>query len=342
MKRWTFVLIVSLLLFSLACAVFQRGNQPTAEPGTASPGTATEVKTPEPTTEDTTIPEISADALQQLDSYRARMTMRTEFEDETQEVSILQEYIREPFASRMVMESTDAENGAGKMEIIQVGKTQWLNFGGSWMQTEASGEDDFQDMLLDYRDIVQGNADNDYQYIGRETVNGIRTKHYRLKLNDLQLQMLGTEMHEATSDVWIADESNLPAFTVKVVIVFKGELEQGRVGTGTLTQEVFDVNQNFTIEPPEEALSGGLPEDVPLYPGATGVSTMMGFVTFETTDDMETVQAFYDKALKDNGWTSDGSEFMPTWTKGNRSLNLFISEKDEGGSSVTIMISAEE
>ena len=345
MKRWMMVLIVGLLVFSLACSVLDRGSKPTTEPGaTTGPGATAESQTPETATDDSTPPEVASDALQRLSSYRSKTTIRSEFDDgELQEVTLIQEYIREPFATRMVMESVgDEENSFGEIEMIQVGGTQWINFGGSWMQTEATEDGDFEDTMISYGDISGGLTKDDYEYLGRETINGIKTKHYRLRLNPLQMGMFGTNAEEASSEVWIADESGLPAFTVRMVITFKGDVEEGRPGTSTIMQDVYDVNKNFTIEPPEAALSGGLPADVPLYPGATGLSSMMGFVTFNAPDDVETVKGFYNDALADNGWETDGDEFMPTWTKGERSLQIFISEADGGGSSVTIMIQAEE
>lgn len=147
MKRWMVILIVGLLVFSLACSVLDRGSKPTAEPGaTTGPGATAESKTPETAADDSMPPEVASDALQKLSSYRSKTTIRSEFDDgELQEVSLLQEYIREPFATRMVMESVgDEENSFGQIEMIQVGGTQWINFGGSWMQTEATEEGDFE------------------------------------------------------------------------------------------------------------------------------------------------------------------------------------------------------
>lgn len=127
-----------------------------------------------------------------------------------------------------------------------------------------------------------------------------------------------------------------------MVITYKGELETGKPGTGTITQEVFDVNVAFTIEPPAEALAGGLPEDVPMYPGSTEVTAIGGMVSFQAPDDAATVTAFYDGALADNGWEKDAEAYIPSWSKEGRQLTLYVSDEDEGGSSVVIMIEVQE
>ncbi len=350
MRRWMLALVAGLLLFSLACAGLGGGSKETETPAATketggATAEATEEPTQEPAVDDETLPEVSDDALKGLNSYRTKMTVRTEYDDGTvQEISLIQEYIREPYATRMVMESVGGEDDTGQIEMIQVGTTQWINFGGQWMQSETTddGSGFGEDTMINYSDITTGLGKDDYKYLGRETVNGIRTKHYRLTLAASEALALGSSIDEATSEVWIADESGLPAFTVRMVVTYKGDIETDKPGTGTIMQDVYDVNKNFTIEPPEEALAGGLPEDVPMYPGATELTVMSGMVSFKSADDAATVTAFYDEALAENGWEKDAEAFMPTWNKEGRQLQLYVSDEDAGGSSVVIMIDTPE
>lgn len=353
MKRWMMALIAALLLFSLACAGLGGGSDETETPvatqETGGEQQPTQKPTEEPTeesTDDETLPEVDAEALKGLDSYRTKMTMRSEYDDGTvTEVSILQEYIRDPYASRMVMESVGGEeDAAGTMEMIQVGTTQWINFGGEWMQSEATddGSGFGEDTMINYDDITSDMGDDDYEYLGRETVNGIKTKHYRLNLTALEAAALGGGITEGSSEVWIADESDLPTFTVRMIVTYKGDIETDKPGMATISQDVYDVNQDFTIEPPAEALAGGLPEDVPMYPGGTELTTMSGMVSFHAPDDAATVTTFYDEALVENGWEKDAEAFMPTFKKEGRELQLYISDDEAGGSSVVIMLATEE
>jgi len=361
MKRWMMVLMAVVLLLAPACggggketetpvATATESETPvlTKEAPTTESGGGTQQQTPEPTQEndDNAVPTVSPDALKNLDSYRTKTIMRSEFEDgTTEEVSLLQECIREPFATRTVMATIgETEDATGQMEMIQVGTTQWINFGGQWMQTETTDDiSTFEDNLITFEDITSGVTGDEYKYLGRETVNDLSTKHYRLDLSSVQAAaMFGTNVTEASSEVWIANESKLPPFMVRMIVTYKGDIETDRPGTATITQDVYDVNKSFTIEPPEEALAGGLPEDVPMYPGGTELTTMSGMVSFKTVDDAATVTAFYEKALSDNGWGKDPEGFVPTWTKEGRTLELYVSDEETGGASVVIMIQAEE
>ncbi len=356
MKRWTLLIVVALLVLSLACS-FGKSEPTSSTPATseatmespASGGNGSSQATTEPAdgnggeTDDET-PFTEAD-LEGLDSYRSMMTYRTETEDGTvkDEGSIYIEETREPQAYHMVI--TDKGEDGGTMEIIIVGQDQWINLDGEWMYSQASPDemDDFgMGMIFTPDEIFSGAANGDYDYVGKEKINGIRTKHYRFDLDPAQAADFGdvTDMTEGQADVWVADEPNLPHFPVKLVIVTKGEIEDGVQGTATIEMEITDVNAPITIEPPADA-AAGLPGDLPEYPNATDVAILGDMYSFQTGDDVATVQSFYEEALNNAGWTkSETTEMegmvMQTWTKDNESIMLMISAADEGGSSVII------
>ncbi len=352
MKRQMLWVIVLLLVFSLACASFGGKGTEVPDPAeTQQPGDAEQPEPVQTEEADESPPALDANALAGLDSYRSRVTIKITLDDGTEEsISIEQEAIREPYAQRMVMTS-DTADSPGSVEIIQVGQTQWMRFGEEWIQTEANPEEGsiFEESSLISPDDFSGlGEDNDYKYLGKEKVNGVQTRHYSLKANPLTLAaMLGsTNLDEASVEVWVANENNLPEFPVRYVITAKGEVEEGKTGAMLMEQDVYDINASFTIEPPADAATGGLPEDVPAYPGATGLSAFGGTTMFETTDDVATVTEFYRGALADNGWaqgeTTDMEGLtMDTWSKEGRTLSLMISSTDAGGASVMITIEGE-
>ena len=359
MKRWILLLVGALLVFSLACSGLGGGDE-TAEPGTPGEATeetpvsqATEAATEEAAEEGTAEanagdesapPVMDENALEGLDSYRSTFHVRMEADDGTvEEIIIEQEAIRDSRAQRMVMRN-EGEEGAFSIEMIQIGDTQWMNFGeGNWMQT-AVGEDEagFEEgMIYSVDDFTSSAEDQDYEYLGKEKVNGVQTRHYRLNMTALAMSALtsGSDVDEVNAEIWVADESDLPEFPIRFVMEFHGEIiEEGKQGTMTLTQEVYDINVKFTIEPPEEASETGLPDDVPMYPDATEVTAFAGFVNFHVADDVDTVTAFYDDELQSAGWTKGDSDFFPTWAKDDRSLQLMITAGDEGGSDVMITL----
>ncbi|MGD1995427.1 MAG: hypothetical protein PVH62_01495 [Anaerolineae bacterium] len=344
MNNKTLIALTILLLASLACSVGGLAGggaeettpaptdleaEPTQPPSTEGEGGATEEAPP---------PEIAPDALSGLNSYRARSVWSWTPESGTpQSVEIQQEGTREPAALRFTMTS-EGET----IEWVQIGDTSWICSGGTCIQSQQS-EDEFisqfgEGFLLEPSDLV---PDSDYRYVGGETINGVRTRHYVLSFSPAVLMaMTQGEITEVDSEAWIADEAGLPAFTVRFTLSWRGT-QEGAAGTGEYSYEVYDVNSPLTIEPPEGA-GAGMPEDVPSYPGATDLTIMGENIVFSAPDDIAAVAGFYRTELAALGWTNQSDEELAgminqTWSKAGRSLTLMISP-DDGGSSVLITL----
>ena len=78
----------------------------------------------------------------------------------------------------------------------------------------------------------------------------------------------------------------------------------------------------------------GLPEDVPLYPGATGLTAAAGnkLIKFQTTDKPETVAKFYRERLTGTGWTGQPEQVVDTrliqqWTKAGRLIVMILTSE---------------
>lgn len=304
--------------------------------------------------------ELDPAALEGLDSYRTIMIMRFEAEDGTiEETRMEMSATREPAAHRIVMAGGLSADG-DSMEIIQIGNQQWMQMGGEWMQTQISDEDvsSFEENLPFSPDDVQADMLEEAEYLGKETINGIRTRHYLLDKQLLEM-MEATggmapgevgEVESAKMELWIADQGDLPAFAVRMESEVEGlEMGDEKVAKYFMSWDVTDINADITIEPPAEATNGGLPEDVPAYPNATNQTTMMGMTSFEVGDDFETVVDFYAAELVSAGWSkAEGGMsmeglVMDPWTKDERTLQLTISSDDDTGEvSVLIMIEGEE
>lgn len=380
MKRWMWLMVVALLVVSLACSAFglggdsdsaeepptemESGDKPkdtqdddgdaVAQPGGEEEETAGE-EDGDAGDDDADLA-IEVESLDGLDSYRARMVSRFEYDDgDVEQMTIEQDAIREPYASRMLMTSvgmSEDEGGDTSFEMIQVGSEQYIRFGEEWMQSTVEDEMSTfeEDAMVSAEDIESIADSSNYEYLGKETISGVRCRHYRFEADPDDLGFIydleGEEgdmwnWEKVEGEVWIADESDLPDISVRFTWTATGELDDGRTGKLIFEHEVYDINASFTIEPPAEALSGGLPEDVPMYPDATGITSMAGFVTFTAPDDVDTVTAFYDEQLAAFGWTKGGDEFFPEWEKDGRTLQLMISE-DDAGASVTIMLNEGE
>jgi hypothetical protein len=363
MKRAIWLPLVVLVLVSLACSAFgaaekaveigQEAATKASEAATAvgeeiintpeeetSEETAEEAETGGPD-EEASAPELDPEALARLDSYRAEMRMEwVPSEGEPEVTGLQQEHTRNPQAQRFVLKGDEKDD----FEFVQIGDQAWYCAGGTCSQAQADPEDLLAgfggEMLFDPADVVQGTTS---KFVGRETVNGIQSRHYTLDLGALETALLARgEVSDVQSDVWVADEPGLSGFTVRFEMTWN-ETRDERAGKGRVFYEVYDVNEPITIEPPAGSETSGLPEDVPMYPNAEGGFSMEGLTTFTSPDDVATVADFYAEELAARGWSMASEEDMggsavnQVWQKDGRRLALLVSSED-GESNVTIMI----
>ena len=362
MKRIRIV-VLSLLLLSLTLACATLTGKSTPEPSAPTPPPATK-DTPVPKQDDdnaataptpTTAPDddtggdeksldIDADALSKLDSYRMRMVWHfTDNDGTTQTFTIEQKATRDPEAQHMVMSSEDGES----IEYIQIGDTQWVRFGDDWMQSTGGQDGDmgeFDDFLGGPSDMLSDINDSDYEDLGKETVNGIKTRHLRIDakywgaMGDLDPD----NIKKGVADVWIADERNLPEFIVRMEMEVEGKVEDEE-GKLELTWEVSDVNKPLTIEPPAEAADMGLPDDLPLCPNSSDLTTMGTMSMFSCEGKVADVNDFYTEQLTDLGWEKTQSAevdnmFTSSWEKDGETIQLTVMEnEDTGGASVMLV-----
>lgn len=339
-KRLVWVSIALLVLATMACSL--GGKTATPPPGgqpTAPPTSPTE----EPATEEAPPLEIAPNALENLNSYRSRFVWRQTVEGgATETLTMEQEETREPAARRIVITSEGGAN-PGTVEFVQIGDMSWMcSPDGGCIQTQQSGEEGIptfgEGMIWKPADF----ASSDYRYVGRDTVNGIRSRRYTMNLTPEMLAGLARGTVTATkADVWIADEPGMPAYPTRFTVSWEGTQEDGKKIQGDWSYDVYDVNKPITIQPPEGAT--GVPEDIPVYPGATDQTIMGALITFSSGDPVADVAEFYRNEMPRQGWTAGeestlGNMVTQEWTKGNRKASLMIVPKDEGGCSVMITV----
>ncbi len=356
MRRYIWLPITLLVLSSLACGLFGRAEEiidagrdtatAVAEVGSeiGEEGLATlvpELPGEEPSDADPAEPGVDPDALERLQSYRMRMTTQwTPEEGEPEHFVMEQAQTREPRAQRTVWgDGVDDVT----MEFVAIGDQTWICSAGQCSQMHGDPDDiadDFDDpgtfgfgfMTDDVYDI----------FLGREELNGVQTRRYDLRLSPLQAAFMAEgDVSDLTGEAWIADEADLPAFTVRFEMSWTEE-RQERTGQASIVYEVYDVNAPFTIEPPEGAERTGLPEDVPLYPGAKQELSAQGMVALSTGDSPTEVGDFYREELEAYGWTVEaddeiGDMVQQRWTKEATTLTLMVTAQDEGsGIMITI------
>lgn len=324
-----------------AAAVEAPKVSPTKTPPAAAAKTATEApaKPTEPPAEEE-VEELTfsnvAD-LGQFDSYRMSHRFSWEWESgETEAMEYLTEFVREPLAQRVVMKGSGEGEGAGEMKLIHVGGTSYMKFGDEWMSTGSSAED-----MLEQGGWLGGPegflGSEKGRYVGRETVNGLPTRHYRYTDNILAPFGGESKITKATSDVWVSTKYDV---YVKVIIRWEGTDDQKGKGVFLLESNLTDINEPITIEPPAAGERPEVPEDIPVMDGATEVALMANVITFQVSRPQEEVIEYYKAEMPANGWKS-GEGMVPMmmeFSKGSRSANVIVAEQDEK-TTVTIMLS---
>jgi hypothetical protein len=210
-----------------------------------------------------------------LDSYRSRATTRVLESEGDAEFSIAAllfgdrvietEFIREPEAIHVTM---TLEEAGGALETIAIGEQSWINMGGGWMSIPAGDESaeaaSQQGSQIDVNQMLK-DMQQDMRRLGTDTINGIDCQRYAidseftfpLPVVEGEAQaMMPTEMTgKIQGEACIAEERNLPRVVVQEQSVYEMTLiyasgAQERVKFEQQS-ELFDINEPFTIEPPQ-------------------------------------------------------------------------------------------
>ncbi len=319
------------------------------------------------------------DALSTFNSYRANISISFEGEDRdgnpsSGSIMMLTEYIKDPKATHtlMKMEGTTAgeDDGSVQMEIYVVdgmSYTYMEEFG--WMSMPA--DDSMNEGFLTYDDLMSDFdlPKNAKRSLLPQDVNGISTWHYTFDKEDITKEMIDVTIEDANGEVWVARDGGYP---VKMEIEIKGKDISNDPDTGfanglmKISYELKDVNQNFTIEVPEEALAGSNNIDAPMGGGNDGNETggagvdvlklplpddaevqfsMAGMLNYATSSSVENVADFYKEKLAAAGWQADDmaaflieeDSAMLSFTKDNAQLSVIISKEDDGKVNVSLI-----
>jgi hypothetical protein len=103
---------------------------------------------------------------------------------------------------------------------------------------------------------------------------------------------------------------------------------------GNVIELTISPHQNGTILYVDLTLnniaSAGLPQDVPIYPGAAVQLITPGTAEFQTNADLKTVENFYIQQLKTAGWSQDGDpidasgSYLQNWAKGDQKITIML------------------
>lgn len=330
-----------------ATTVQESAAEPTAtvaEEATVEEPTAEDTAATDTATEDTVgDEELNIDTVSSLstfDSYRTEWTMTYEYTDSGEQTTmqVVNEFVRDPAAQRMAIttESTADESSNGTLEMITVDGATYMNTGSGWISMQSSDtEAQESGWWWSDPDNVFGNEEG--EYVGAETVNGMQTKHYHYTYNEGAYAFGLSSLKSGEADVWVSDEYDV---YVKYVVNWLGTDEEKGDVNFSMEATVSDINQPITITPPEGVEKPSLAEDLPMLDGATNVTIMGGITSYTVSMSVDDAYSAVKSFMDSNGWSvdSDMGATMTSFTKGDRTATIMVSEGDsEGTTSVTIM-----
>ncbi len=344
MKRQSMVMLVVAVLSiaALACSALGGSGKvselaatakavatdvKSAESGTPAPK-ATATKPGSPTSapgSDGGLSLQSRDAgLDKLKSYKMKWLAEWKATDSSSTESTgwnwVEEYSSDPAALHWnwnIADSTDKTKNT-QMEAWQVGNTMYIQTAGADGKKSciSMSSDDKSNQLTKglFNPNMLGSV-SDAKYVGTDTVNGVKAKHY--KYDEKSASLFGAA--KVSGEIWVAVDGG---FVVKETVNWSGAAglfgaNSKAKGDGKWTWELSDVNQPITIQPPEGC--GGAASDIPVMKDATEKSSFGDMITYKTASKVVDVVGFYKQQMPAKGWDLEGE---PEVTDESASLNF--------------------
>ena len=222
---------------SLPTATTAAGDAPaptatTAEDDAPAPTATTAAQAPD---EGSSGP-VETDSLDNLTSYRAdwTTTMKMPGQDESMVLKYKLEWVKDPPAQHVWM---DMATGSFA-EVIWIEDKVWVKAGDQWV---LGGAESTEQAFENFHDAFE--VDDDMTLVGTETVNGMRAKHY---VYDFDNGIQNITMHR---EIWVADESSLPAVPIQAHFRMENKSTQGTMVT-EIQAHLYDINTQIDIEAP--------------------------------------------------------------------------------------------
>lgn len=283
--------------------------------------------------------------LDKLKSYRIKFTFEWKSTEpgktDSGGLSWTEEYSSNPQGLHWTMSSQDTTKTlANNIEFWQIGNT-------TYMQTTDQGKaqcfsfssDDQKSQLTKglFSPDMLGNV-SDAKYVGAETVNNIKTKHYKYDDKAATLTVFG----KVAGDIWVATDGG---YVVKEDVKFTGGRglfsAAAAKGDGKWLWELTDANQPVTVKAPENC--GGAGTDLPVMKDATEKTSMGDMITYKSPSKLADVVKFYQQQMPAAGWQVEGEpqitdEFAQLeFSKGGQKASLMLSvESDKTSVLITV------
>jgi len=317
--------------------------QPTSAKATPTqvPATATPVPTKAAATKEVEAEELAfeqVDKLDKLQSYRLLHEWSWKWEKgDSGQMKMYVEFVREPKAQRILIESIENGQKQETSEMIFTEGTLYIRSGDRWTALQSE----------DMEEVLQSTgwwgtpdsflAQSKGRYVGKETINGIPTKHYHFSRQALLGFSLLKNIKEARADVWVSPKYNV---FIKVALHWEGFGEEDKgLGTFDLVSTLSDINKKIEITPPAGIEKPSVPEDIPIMKGASKLNLAENMINYQVAKGQDEVINYYKAQMQAKGWKM-GQSVVPNmlqFSKEGRTATIMI-EEENGQTTITIII----
>ena len=199
--------------------------------------------------------------------------------------------------------------------------------------------------------------------VAPEVINNPLSTHCSFSGEDVDTEDISFET--LSGDVWIAEEGNYIIKYVLDATNYQAKDEDTGlfdVGDVHFEYDLMDINSNFTITPPVEAvnaesldfgnLGGGddandTPE-LPIIDGAEELFSMSGLITDYINADVASVVDFSRQSLPAEGWAEDTNTAyvdettgLLSFTKGGQALTITLNTEGDGRVNVGLIVTGQ-
>lgn len=346
------ILMASIVLALVAgCGGGAKEKSAAEQPASAQPTQAPAAAPAQTAEEEASLTlENRQSGLEQLKSYRVRWggAWKTTESGKTTEATWewLQEYTADPEAMHWRMNSSNSTETekASALEMWRIGAMTYM------VNAEAGADAECISYSSDDQDPIDQNMFDpgsmgrieDAKYVGTETINGVRAKHY--KYDEKATTFVAAS--KVSGELWVAVDGG---YVVKDTMAWEGgsggllgATTEGQ-GQGTWTWEITDINAIPTITPPAgcESAAG----DLPILPDASEKAQFGDMITYKTATSLADAAKFYQEEMVKAGWTVAGEaqisqEFGTlTFGKDGQTAQVMLSPDND---KTTVMITIEK
>ena len=309
------MVVIVLATAALACSTFS-GKAPDAAATVQAVATEAKSGTPVATAKPGSVPTTAPggdnplslksrdSGLDKLKSYKMKWVAEWKATEagatDSASFNWTEEYVANPKALHWLWNIASSKDKATNMEWWQIGNTTYMQTTeGGKPQCISFSSDDAKDQLAQglFNPGSLGSV-RDAKYVGAETVNGVKTKHY--KYDEKGAALFGAA--KVAGDMWVAVDGG---YVVKETVNVSGAsglfgLGSKAKGDGKWTWELTDIDKPLTIKAPEGC--GGAAADIPLMSDASEKSMMGDIIIYKTASKVADVVAFYKKQMPAAGW----------------------------------------